>query len=1060
MPRRTTKRTSQSPKSDRLTPLDENVIPDILKEKRRKVGAEQNSISSESPANSNGKSTTAQKPEDYSSDSSSDGFEQPQVSSKLGVVNSMIKQDPVTIDFTSIENNIFSGVSRLSDSEDEDSDFEDVKPNQSSIMVEKNDPKDEVPIPVLEKNVGGIENKRKGSRRGKSVLDKNVGEMENKRIGNRRGKSVLEKNVGEKENKRKGGRRGKSLLNTKVSTDKPNEPSSSQVKGISISSTDVNKMDVSQLLALGEGPSTGSQIKEEDIVQDSDSDSENELTDWEDVEGMDNKPEKHSIPESGVEITLQMPEVYRKRRKKEFDMESHLRRRLNRVKRELQVLIHKVNLLCWIAHGRYVNAILNSEVLLGISLSLIPSQHCCPPKHTNLDYLEQIAKWFVKTVNVKDTVGETSSESLCESLQNQFQSRMANSVRDLVLMFICLLRALGIKTRLILSLQPVPLKPSKEELCTAAGKPRGRRPSKAVNDIKEEVELKPDLENSESLSGSGTLSVKEENEMQKDSQNSSKGKKKQQKKFFADVKARPSTSNKKAETSKSRTLKNSTNKEEVGLSDEKMDKLKRTLRQRKEITNKYKDASSGSDDEIERTNKSEKNVQNPTTTGIKSKRNSKSQPGSSPKENKTEDTSSSSNKKSQPKRSSKETVKSIENNDTPKVQSARGRKSVEGSESSKKQLIKSSSSPGENKSSAQQGKKRRSLKKDHDSDSDFEPASLTQKKSKNTKEQKTDTTDSESEFEPKKTPIRRKSSSGKPFDRRVLSSDSASSGDGKTKKKVRKGYDVWTEVFLEEEERWISVDVATAKLLCVEELHKKATQPVTYVLAFNNDLTLKDVTCRYCAQFTTITRKLRVDEGWWKRSLRPFHTPRTALDREEDEELNRLMLELPGLNRVARKLGIDCAPAMIGFDFHAGGTHPVFDGFIEQDEAEKRRKEKLEKRVYGNWRRLIKGLLIRERLKLRYSFGEEAGPSEPKLFSKNSKLLSTVVNAPKINRKSNANRGRKSNVIPLARDKKGKQKVASKRRKVESEEESESYDDDDDEDEDEDENFDSDKDWD
>jgi hypothetical protein len=41
---------------------------------------------------------------------------------------------------------------------------------------------------------------------------------------------------------------------------------------------------------------------------------------------------------------------------------------------------------------------------------------------------------------------------------------------------------------------------------------------------------------------------------------------------------------------------------------------------------------------------------------------------------------------------------------------------------------------------------------------------------------------------------------------------------------------------------------------------------------------------------------------------------------------------VPGLNRVARKLGIDCAPAVIGFDFHCGATHPVFDGFIVCEE--------------------------------------------------------------------------------------------------------------------------------
>lgn len=41
---------------------------------------------------------------------------------------------------------------------------------------------------------------------------------------------------------------------------------------------------------------------------------------------------------------------------------------------------------------------------------------------------------------------------------------------------------------------------------------------------------------------------------------------------------------------------------------------------------------------------------------------------------------------------------------------------------------------------------------------------------------------------------------------------------------------------------------------------------------------------------------------------------------------------MPGLNRVAKKLDIDCAPAVVGWDFHGGGSHPVLDGFIVCEE--------------------------------------------------------------------------------------------------------------------------------
>ncbi|XP_063797327.1 DNA repair protein complementing XP-C cells isoform X2 [Pseudophryne corroboree] len=92
-------------------------------------------------------------------------------------------------------------------------------------------------------------------------------------------------------------------------------------------------------------------------------------------------------------------------------------------------------------------------------------------------------------------------------------------------------------------------------------------------------------------------------------------------------------------------------------------------------------------------------------------------------------------------------------------------------------------------------------------------------------------------------------------------------------------------------------------------------------------------------------------------------------------------LQVPNLHRVARKLDIDCVSAITGFDFHCGFSHPVTDGYIvceeykdvllaawenEQVEIERKQKEKREKRALGNWKLLIKGLLIRERLKARY----------------------------------------------------------------------------------------------
>ncbi|XP_074645570.1 DNA repair protein complementing XP-C cells homolog [Tubulanus polymorphus] len=92
-------------------------------------------------------------------------------------------------------------------------------------------------------------------------------------------------------------------------------------------------------------------------------------------------------------------------------------------------------------------------------------------------------------------------------------------------------------------------------------------------------------------------------------------------------------------------------------------------------------------------------------------------------------------------------------------------------------------------------------------------------------------------------------------------------------------------------------------------------------------------------------------------------------------------LKLPGLNKIAKKLEIDCAQAMTGWDFHGGWSHPVMDGFVvceefkdtliaawdeEQEILKEKERQKKEKRVLGNWKLLVRGMQIREHLRKKY----------------------------------------------------------------------------------------------
>ena len=72
----------------------------------------------------------------------------------------------------------------------------------------------------------------------------------------------------------------------------------------------------------------------------------------------------------------------------------------------------------------------------------------------------------------------------------------------------------------------------------------------------------------------------------------------------------------------------------------------------------------------------------------------------------------------------------------------------------------------------------------------------------------------------------------------------------------------------------------------------------------------------------------------------------------------------------------------LGFDAHGGGSHPVIEGIVICQEFEQTLREaieqqkqisiekelkKKEERIYKNWRKLIRGVVIRENLAKKYA---------------------------------------------------------------------------------------------
>ncbi|VUZ41334.1 unnamed protein product, partial [Hymenolepis diminuta] len=107
-------------------------------------------------------------------------------------------------------------------------------------------------------------------------------------------------------------------------------------------------------------------------------------------------------------------------------------------------------------------------------------------------------------------------------------------------------------------------------------------------------------------------------------------------------------------------------------------------------------------------------------------------------------------------------------------------------------------------------------------------------------------------------------------------------------------------------------------------------------------------------------------------------------------------IRLPGIQHIAKQLQIDFAPAMVGWSFgKAGWAHPEYDGFVVCKEvlptlldawraarmnAEAAEAADRSERALANWKRLIKHLLLWQRVEERFQLAKSAHV-RPKLVS-------------------------------------------------------------------------------
>ncbi|CAG0888199.1 unnamed protein product, partial [Darwinula stevensoni] len=789
----------------------------------------------------------------------------------------------------------------------------------------------------------------------------------------------------------------------------------------------LERLDVSQILALGEGLG----LKSESTMN-SDESGESDL---EEVAGIPMKEEVEAS--SSIEVTI--PIEGRQRKRKGFDMEAYIKRKIARVKREIQLLVHKVHILCLIAHMQHLNSLVNDTDLLGLAISVIPSTSY-PKKHADLKYLEMLLKWFREKFPILESDEKClNSGKDLPRLVRVFQEHNIRNPNDLVLVFVAVVRSVGLDCRLIMSLTPLPLKPPSESSGTPllSAENRSQEKSKKKEDKPNPTYAKMDRVRANIKSKDPT-----QPSASKDTFESPRLSKKS-------AQVQPQLSSSKKTSRKSAALK--TEKDFVEI----------------------KSVSPG---------------------------NSISKISTSPEKRVTSmENLHKSTKGSRKKQEGRTTLKEVSADQKRKSLRVKEQKNYDESASDKPKRGGKWKSDGS--LAPVQGKKSR-IKSGDDDDDDFEPEILKIKKVTtprvDPKKRKVLSSDEETpKLKKNKTEKGKRKGKGQDLWVEVyLEAEEAwisvdvvhgnihciqelegratrpmwyvigIKNDGGMKDLTPR----YSSRFLSQtrkarvDEHWLKASLqpflekrTPRSKKEDDELDTKLMEtplPTTLAEYKNHPLyALK----RHLLKFEAIypedapplgffrrepvyarecIHTLRSRETWLKeaRVVKRGETPykvvkaRPKYDRlsgevlkdqplevfgmwqTEDYEppvaengkvprnpygnvelfkpsmlpIGTVQLKMPGLNSVAKKLGIDCAPAMIGWDYHGGGCHPMYDGFIvcqefkdvlvdawnqEQEEAERREEEKREKRIYGNWKRLIKGLLIRERLEEKYQFG-------------------------------------------------------------------------------------------
>uniref|UniRef100_A0ABI7XC48 XPC complex subunit, DNA damage recognition and repair factor n=1 Tax=Felis catus TaxID=9685 RepID=A0ABI7XC48_FELCA len=744
--------------------------------------------------------------------------------------------------------------------------------------------------------------------------------------------------------------------------------------------------------------------------------------DWEEVEelsepvpsdaGENAAFSKSVLPVKPVEIEIETPQQAKARERSErikMEFETYLRRMMNRFSKEVREDTHKVHLLCLLANGFYRSNICSQPDLLAIGLSIIPARFTkVPPQNVDACYLSNLVKWFIGTFTVNADLSTNEQDGLQTTLERRFAIYSARDDEELVHIFLLILRALQLPTRLVLSLQPVPLK-----LPTAKGKKASKErstegPGGSLETSSPVPENQAKPKSSKGTGQEGTPSAGTGSP-------SARGKR-----------------SKPAAVGKKRRGPSSSEEEERKAGGQEEGPRRRRQGRERQVASRvsYKEesgserGSSGSDfepssgeahhssdEDSEPGLPRQRRAPGPQRTKAGSKSDSRTHRGRHPRRSgfPAASTSSSSSKSKRGKKISSD-----------------GEGAQRGTVAGRDQWLEVFCEQeekwvcvdcvhgvvGQAVACYKYATKPMTYVVGIDGDGwvrdvtqRYDPAWMT-----TTRKCRVDAKWWAETLRPYQSPlVEREKKEDSEFQEKHL---------GQPLPTVIGTYKNHPLYALKRHLlKYEAIYPETAAILgycrgeavysrdCVHTLHSRDTW-----LKQARVVRLGEVPYKMVKGYSNRARKARLAEpqlqdqndlGLFGRWQTEEYQPPVAVDGKVPRNefgnvylflpsmmpVGCVQLNLPNLHRIARKLDIDCVQAITGFDFHKGYSHPITDGYIvceeykdvllaawenEQALIEKKEKEKREKRALGNWKLLVKGLLIRERLKIRYGDKSEA----------------------------------------------------------------------------------------